>query len=871
MTNANRRWLKAAAATVGAGALTLGGVVLPATAEELPEAVVSLNAEANKYELAAAKSNSTVAELQAQEAMGYVSVKDGGYVLAIDPARSGGPTPVSTHNLTREASGAEIPGSPASGSRPGAPLTIYLNFGGETLTDTIWNYAEGEESLTLAPASAANAAFQADVWAAVAEDFAPFNVNVTTTRPSDDDLFKTSASDERYGVHVIITDSYDEVITDAINTSGLAYHDGVGSSFLQGALVFTEGVSGGDPAYLTTKSVADTASHEAGHNFNLEHRGHTDTGAYYYPRAGVWGPIMGATYDVPVSHWTDGSYAGHIGAAEGDLETITDRSRADYEVYDVTLPDGTSYPGLVCGYNGSNPANPQPGDQWQVPNSENLCDGTGAILDLHFHFWDFADYAADEVGNTPAAATALDNADGTFEFASVIETNTDVDVFSIETAGGEITVDVSVADIGPNLDAKLTLTDESGAEIAVADPAASAVSHDEVTGFSASITTTVEEGTYYAAVEGTGFGTPNTATGENSNGYTDYGSLGNYTISGTAAPIEDDVVGTITIDSPADGTEVEGDSEVTVTGTAEPNAEVTVSVDGTEVGTVTADDEGNWTTTITANPYGDTVVTATQSVDGEDLPGTATVTVTAPVTEITIDTPTNGTEVTGGEEVPVTGTAHPDAEVTISVDGTVIGTITADDEGNWSTVVTANETGDTVITATQSIEGYDVPGVATVTITAQEDEVPTVPAPVVLTPADNSTIDTLTPTFTGTGTPGGFVTVVITDAAGNEIVGEVTVGADGTWELTFAADFAEGDFTVFATQLVDDVMSPASNTNAFTIALPTDTGDDEDDLAETGSEANAGLFALLALALVLAGGGTAAMGIRQRKQAAAKN
>ena len=86
----NRRWIQVAAATAGVSALTLGGAVLPAVANETPAAPVSLNSDANKYELAAANTNSTVSEVQALEATGAVKITDGGFVLHIDGAVASG-------------------------------------------------------------------------------------------------------------------------------------------------------------------------------------------------------------------------------------------------------------------------------------------------------------------------------------------------------------------------------------------------------------------------------------------------------------------------------------------------------------------------------------------------------------------------------------------------------------------------------------------------------------------------------------------------------------------------------------------------------------------------------------------------------------
>ena len=768
-------------ATIGAGALTFGGAVLPAAAEESPNEPTAINAGQTKYDLAAANTGSTVDAVKRLESTGAAQITDNGFVLHIDDANS--PAASANRQAAPTPSGAAIPGTAAEGSRPGAPVTVYLDFDGEVLTDTNWNVQSGSASLNFVAAAVGTTEFRNQVWAAVAEDFAPFNINVTTTRPSDAALYKTSADDNEYASHVIITDSYDEVLPAAANTSGLAWGGGAGSEFLTGALVFTEGVSGGNPAAAAAKSVADTASHEAAHNFGLDHDGidGSPTGEYYYPTAGVWGPIMGATYDVPLSQWSDGSYAGATNLQD-DLAVITDRGAAATPVTSITLPDGTPYDGPVCAVGDANPTAPKPGDVFLVAVG-GVCDGTGEQLVLTFTFTDRADAAEDEVGNTTDTATTLDNADGTFAATGVVLNAADVDVFRVTTNGGEITATVDVANIGPNLDAKLSLLDSAGQIVVENDTETTRVSADVAAGLGATLTTTVPKGAYYLVVDGVGSGNPASATPANSNGYTDYGSLGNYTLTGSAVPgiAEQPVV----IETPADGAAVEGGSDVDVTGTATPEASVALSIDGTVVDTVTVSAGGAWSGSVTANDYGNTAIVATQTVDGAPVPETATVTVTAPVS-----------------------------------------------------------------------------------------------APAITKPADDSTTEDTTPAIAGSGIPGATVNVTLTFADGNTWTGTATVTVGGTWEVIPTDALANGAYTVSATQTINDVTSGASGAISFTVNAPTTgggggdgtgtgtgTGDgDGDNLATTGGDSTAMLITALAASILVIGGGAAAFGLRQRRK-----
>lgn len=755
MKKTQSRWLTSAVATLGAGALAFGGAAVPAAAEDVPDAPVELQSSATKYERAAAQSGDTPEAIEKLEEAGLISVTDHGFFYYNDQAHES----ADLRNLALRAApeGAAIPGTPAGGSRPGAPVTVYLDFDGETLEGTLWNVEAETESLDFAPAALVTD--RAAVWAAVAEDYAPFNVNVTTTRPSDDQLYKTSADDNVYGSHVIITDSYDEVLPAAAGNGGIAWLGGTGSEFLSGALVFTEG-TGGSP-----KAIAEIVAHESGHNFGLEHDGISGAGGgeYYAPESGVWGTIMGAAYYVPLSQWSAGGYAGATNAQD-DLAAITDRSAVTAVYVNASLPDGTPYTATSVCVQSGNPSNPQPGDVFFALGVNGDCEPAGPQLTLNFSYADRADYAADNVGNTPAAAQALDNADGTFAAAEVIVRTTDVDVYAVTTAGGELTATVEVADISPNLDAKLTVTDAAGTVLATDDPASARVSDSVASGLGASVTAAdLAAGTYYLTVEGVGAGDPTTATADNANGYVRYGSLGNYSLSGSAEAFD-----------------------------------------------------------------------------------------SAP---LVIETPTDGSAVTGGEEIEVTGTATPNATVTLSVGGTVVDTVTADENGDWTGTVTANEFGSTEIVAAQTVGTIVIPGTQSVTVVAPAAPIA---APAITGPTSGSTVEDTTPTISGTGVAGAVVTVTIRNADGAAVATvQATVAENGTWSVAVASALANGTYTATAVQNLGTEISEISNSITFTVqAAPgTGGGGSDDNLASTGMGFDATPIAGMAVVLLLIGGG----------------
>ena len=130
---------------------------------------------------------------------------------------------------------------------------------------------------------------------------------------------------------------------------------------------------------------------------------------------------------------------------------------------------------------------------------------------------------ADDHGDTPASATALTvTASGGQSLLSgqgVIERRKDVDAFSFEAGAGPGAVTVQPDTRSANLDVYVRLVNAAGQVIAKAKPAAT---------LAATLSFTLPAaGTYYLLVDGVGLGD---VAGT---GYSDYGSLGQYTVSGT--------------------------------------------------------------------------------------------------------------------------------------------------------------------------------------------------------------------------------------------------------------------------------------------------------------------------------------------------
>jgi PKD repeat protein len=130
----------------------------------------------------------------------------------------------------------------------------------------------------------------------------------------------------------------------------------------------------------------------------------------------------------------------------------------------------------------------------------------------------------DDHGNTIAAATPLASATAsgvtTLEGSGVVERPTDADVFSFVAGAGSVSISVTPAPRGPKLDILATLRNGAGTVLATSNP---------VDSLPATLTATLASpGTYYVTVDGIGKGDPL------GTGYTDYGSVGQYAISGSA-------------------------------------------------------------------------------------------------------------------------------------------------------------------------------------------------------------------------------------------------------------------------------------------------------------------------------------------------
>lgn len=349
--------------------------------------------------------------------------------------------------------GEDAPPSPQAGpfpynetfslhSRLGSNRVIYLDFDGYVTTGSAWNGGQPINSAPFSIDGDPNSFSQQEqdviqyAWQRIAEDYAPFDVDVTTQDPGDNAIIRSSASDLQYGTRAVIspTNWYGPGIggvayVGAFNSYGTTYKP---------AFVFSAALGNSE------KSIAEATSHEVGHNLGLSHDGTSSSS--YYAGHGDWAPIMGVGYYRNVTQWSKGEYPG-ANQLQDDLAIIQ------------------SY-------------------------------GTPVISDDH--------------GNSTTAATVLNS--NNINASGLITTRSDVDVFQFSTGSGNVTLNLNPAPRGGNLNIEAKISDAQGNVIATSDPA----------GLSASFNQTLSAGVYYLTIDGVG-------TGD----YSDYASIGQYSITGT--------------------------------------------------------------------------------------------------------------------------------------------------------------------------------------------------------------------------------------------------------------------------------------------------------------------------------------------------
>jgi hypothetical protein len=196
-------------------------------------------------------------------------------------------------------------------SRPGASKTLYINYRGGTLSGTAWNVIRNSgNDITYTPYSSdsdANSFSAADrynmwlAWREAAEDYAPFDINVTTSEA----VYLTTPVTKRVQIIATTTDFFYP------NVGGVAYTNifDTNDDYYRTGFVWNSGAG----------SLGMTIAHESGHQMGLSHDGTSTAG--YDSGHGVWGPIMGSPFNKTYVQWSKGEYS-DANNQEDDLSII---------------------------------------------------------------------------------------------------------------------------------------------------------------------------------------------------------------------------------------------------------------------------------------------------------------------------------------------------------------------------------------------------------------------------------------------------------------------------------------------------------------------------------------------------------------------
>ncbi len=350
-------------------------------------------------------------------------------------------------------------------SRPGAPVTVFLDVDGHIETDQGWINFRGDNQTGPidTPAfdldgdpttfNAAETQWVEEIWYRVAEDYAPLDINVTTVDPGTINDFEA--------VRVVIggDGSWSPALPGGGRAGGYGTY-GFNSGASNTSFVFSE-------VFFSAAHIASASSHESGHTFGLGHHSTWNADGSknqeYNPGNANRAPLMGVGYSAARDVWDNGPGSSAANINQDDLAVLTSAANRTIQ------------------------------------------------------------FRPDDFGGTTATADDLFVTSPNVTQSGLIERDTDVDFFKFETDSGNISFQAEGLNLrrvfnnnrltfGTNLDIELRLYDSTGAVIATAAPGNSLF---------ASLTATVQRGTYYVGVSGTG----------------EYGALGQYTLTGNVIPL----------------------------------------------------------------------------------------------------------------------------------------------------------------------------------------------------------------------------------------------------------------------------------------------------------------------------------------------
>ena len=343
-------------------------------------------------------------------------------------------------------------------SRPTSTHVIYLDFDGTTVSGTAWNtglpngfYSGYSLDGDLSTFNDNEKEQVQSVWQRVAEDYAAFDVDVTTQDPGEAAIDRTNAADQNYGTRAAISDN--STVSSAVCPSGLRRR-GVRRRVQRlrvrhvRARLPPAGVGVPDTAWPTTTPRTS-------------------------PRR-------------PATRWATTSGSATTGTPRPPRAAATSTTTADTR----------------CGRRSWASATTKPVVQWSKGEYTNA-NNTAGRPDGHRQ--------RRRPGASPTRpATRVATAAAGLPVRAYITSAADTDTFALGTCAGTLTVSAAGAPPSQDLDLQLELLDASGSVVDTANPASAVVNRDSATGLNASLTAGVASGAYYARVDGVGNGTGTT-------------------------------------------------------------------------------------------------------------------------------------------------------------------------------------------------------------------------------------------------------------------------------------------------------------------------------------------------------------------------
>ncbi len=199
---------------------------------------------------------------------------------------------------------------PLLNSYPSASAVVFLDFDGHTVIGTSWNTSG---PIYCGPSGLDNAQIT-EVFNRVAEDYRPFNLNITT----DSTKFLAAPLTKRMRVIITVSSSWYGSVGGVSYIGSFSWGDDT-PCFIFSALLG-----------YSAKNVSEATSHESGHTLGLYHQSSYDANCnkisdYNYGQGTGetgWAPIMGSAYSKNYSIWHNGPGPYGCAQIQNDLGVI---------------------------------------------------------------------------------------------------------------------------------------------------------------------------------------------------------------------------------------------------------------------------------------------------------------------------------------------------------------------------------------------------------------------------------------------------------------------------------------------------------------------------------------------------------------------